>query len=1316
MTVVLISPILSPSIVGAITESTQSSETTTATESTTEQSASTASTEQTNASEAQEAENSIEETTAETNYEERELSDEVTESSPHPVVQLEEENRGNLLVQNENDQQITRLTKLILQTKQDEGEWQNKQEYEVEDNYNLSEIPYSFEYSAETSQRIIAEYSIEEYQDGRLVKRTKHMAHYLLEESEATEELSPPEDLEEISEVEDSLGEENTESTEKESVEQPNAETSSQESQEASQNSAAIPNYSSEENNPFKRSLRGISPQADLPQISQGTDPNRGTYKEYPGTGGDNSKSYTRIRKITKTSAVISGAYMYGSIYNRNDNYPIIVWRKVFKNYAPSVSEADITDNDTYKKTVSSYNADPRNKNWEVTIDGLDANTTYYFWFFQKSRTSNEYESMIGGCGDAQIGQAWGVPHGDAHRYSFKTQAALPLTKVNTPVFPQANVTATSIRMTGQSYTGDISQTNSNGKIHLTSDGTNFTTPVTNLGHTFGTGPGTSTDPQKYNDYTITGLQPGTRYKGKVTLLDYSGRNETTSGVPQNYVYTPNTVSTPDVVPPNSLGVPTTYNNATATITASYKASAGAAGADPANSWDNVKVEISTTSESTGFWEINNLSTNGRPSGTPSIDDSRKKVTFSISNLTAKKKYWVRCQVLNASGKWSGYPEEGREFTAKGRALSKISKPTFSNLTPTSARMNEGSYVGDVRSNDTVNGNIYINCNALSNPVVQTPAVSYQNTFSGKYFSRDITNLTPGTRYVTDVRLQNAEGGWVRSAITNDNGNGWAELITPNRVKKPVVTHDRPPTPTTGEASIKAEYEVGADPRGPSTRGVTDGISGKGVKVEIKEGNGPFISITEDSSSSPSTIRIKPNSLNINSGHTTPNVTFGLTGLKSKTTYTIQVSVKNASGVWSPVDNNNRQTFTTLGAVLSLSTPTFDLDSGNATSINQNQGSYLGDATAPDTVGRVFLRANDNANPPSPVVSNLQTLSSGNKYAGATLTNLLPGTKYSSRVEIRDYQQAYVASDWGSFVTPNELITNPIITKTTPTTSANAGVAIEGIYKAGGTNATAAHPNKLNIEISTDGINYEPLPDADSNTTGPKLSSNDVFDQTNKKINIGIDNLLEGTRYYIKYSVENERKKNNGDPFPSNEIQVDFVTLTRPSGLYINEVPEAFNFGTVELSENNMTHPLQSVSGGDNHVSVDFENINTNSQWTLSAKLSELQVSGGQQTLTGSKILMDKELKKTSDGGSTWDTPDSAKFDPGLGIQGSEISLPADGETSVPLFKATDIPYGIGHFENRIAKNSVRLFVPGNTGERGKTYSGSITWTMDNLI
>lgn len=1262
MTVVLISPILSPSIVDAITESTQSSETTTATESTTEQSASTASTEQTNASEDQETEDSIEETTAETNYEERELSDEDTESSPHPVVQLEEENRGNLLVQNENDQQITRLTKLILQTKQDEREWQNKQEYEVEENYNLSEVLYSFEYDAEPFQRIIVEYSIEEYQDGRLVKRTKHMAHYMFEELEATEEIAPPEDLEEISEVEDSLDEgnaESTESTEKEPVDQPTAETNSQESQETAQNSAAIPNLSSEENNPFKRSLRGISPQAD-------------DYKEYLGSGGSR-EFITVISNITKNSAKIMG-----KVRSKGEmSDPWLVWSQIKTEFGRGgISQTDFNAI-TSKLAMTEKSQTPYQT--EVTLPDLAAGQTYYFWFYMRDRYGR-YSSVA--CGVPEVN--WGAGDGFNY-YSFNTQAAINLT-ITPPTFTQADATTTTIPMVGNNYSGDISE--DKGKVQITSnDGTNIR-EISNLDHTNDTG-GT------YNDKTLTGLTAGTRYKARVALKDYGGNWKYSNGEWSTckYFYTPNIANTPAEPTKN---IPTTANDATAAISATYVV--GNVAAHPST------VEVQYYDPTIRDWKTINTGTT--PATTlPVIDRVHNKVSFTLSKLKAKTRYSVRYRVKNDSTVWSNYAPI--DFNTNGRALSKIEKPEFENLTPTSARMKDGNYVGDVRWDATANGELYINCNALSDPVVKNLPVSYQNTFSGKYFSRDIRDLTPGTRYIAEVRLKDAQNAVVTSGRTD---GGWTELITPNRVKKPVVTHGRPPTPTTGEASVKAEYEVGADPRGPVNR--------EDVKVEIKEGDGPFISITEDSSSSPSTIRIKPNSLNINSGHTTPNVTFGLTGLKSKTTYKIQVSVKNASGVWSPVDDNNRQTFTTLGAVLSLSTPTFDLDSGNATSINQNQGSYQGDATAPDTVGKVFLRANDNANPASPVISNLQTLSSGNKYAGATLTNLLPGTKYSSRVEIRDYQQspAYVSSDWGSFVTPNELVANPNITKTTPTTSANAGVAIEGIYKAGGTNATAAHPNKLNIKISTDGINYEPLPDADSNTTGPKLSSNDVFNPEDRKINIGIDNLLEGTRYYIKYSVENERKKNNGDPFPSNEIQVDFVTLTRPSGLYINEVPEAFNFGTVELSENNMSHPLQNVGGAGEYFSVDFENINMNSQWTLSAKLSKLQVSGGQQTLTGSRILMDKELKKTSDGGSTWDTPDSAKFDPGLGIHGSEISIPADGETSVPLFKATDIPYGIGHFENRIAKNSVRLFVPGNTGERGKTYSGSITWTMDNLI
>lgn len=1267
MTVILISPILSPSIVGAITESTQSSETATTTESTTEQSASTASTEQTNASEDQETETSVEETIMETNYEERELSDEALEPTPHPVVQLEEEKRGNLLVQNENDQQITRLTKLILQTKQDEEEWQNSQEYDVEDNYNLSEAPYSFEYGADPFQRIIVEYSVEEYQDGRLIKRTKHMAHYMFEELETFEEVPSSEVSEEIGEDMPPLDSE----------------------KKIYKKSKSVFNSSiSEESYSLRGTLNGIVPLA-VPTPSIGDD-----YKRY---GGWADGCDTRIENITKTTATIYGEYAYSV----NGNRPIIVWSESDSYGYVSMPKGVMESINTKKEATSFYySQSPKKMTWSVNLDKLKPGKTYYFWFYQLNQYNTAYSAVPGGYCDGQTSP--GAPTNGPIRYSFTTKSAVPLV-INKPVFLQNEAerpaTPTSVRMKGQSYRGDIWQENNQGKIQITSVGNPniLAKEITNLGHTTVTG---TTNDHKYNDYNITGLKAGTRYQGQVVIKNLSG-DWVNSGWTSEFFYTPNIANTPAEPTKN---IPTTANDATAAISATY--AVGNVAAHPST------VEVQYYDPTIRDWTTINTGTTPATT-TPEIKRGSNEVSFTVSKLKAKTNNSVRYRVKNDSGVWSNYAPV--DFKTNGRALSKVEKPKFENLTPTSARMKDGNYVGDVRWDATVNGNLFINCNALSDPVVKNLPVSYQNTFSGKYFSRDIEDLTPGTRYVAEVRLRDAQDTVVTSGTTD---GGWTELITPNRVKKPTVTSvGRPPTPTTGEASVKAEYEVGADPRHPSSQGVTDGISGKGVKVEIKEGNGSFISITEDSSSSPSTIRIKPNSLNINSGHATPNVTFDLIGLKSKTTYTIQVSVKNDSGVWSPVDDSNRQNFTTLGAVLSVSTPTFDLDSGNATSINQNQGSYQGDATAPDTVGKVYLRSNDNANPASPVISNLQTLSSGNKYAGATLTNLLPGTKYSSRVEIRDYQPtpAYVSSLWGSFVTPNELVTNPIVTKTTPTTAANARVAIEGTYKAGNANATAAHPNKLNVKISTDGINYESLPDADSNTTGPKLSSNDVFDQTNKKINIGIVNLLEGTRYYVKYSVENERKKNNGDPFPSNEIQVDFETLTRPNGFYINEVPEPFNFGTVELSENNMTHPLQNVSGGGNYFSVDFENINMNSQWTLSAKLSKIQVEGEQQTLTGSKIVMDKELKKTSDGGSTWDTPDSSKFDPGLGIQENSISLPADGETSVPLFKATDIPYGIGHFENRIAKDSVRLFVPRNTGERGKTYSGSITWTMDNL-
>ena len=208
-----------------------------------------------------------------------------------------------------------------------------------------------------------------------------------------------------------------------------------------------------------------------------------------------------------------------------------------------------------------------------------------------------------------------------------------------------------------------------------------------------------------------------------------------------------------------------------------------------------------------------------------------------------------------------------------------------------------------------------------------------------------------------------------------------------------------------------------------------------------------------------------------------------------------------------------------------------------------------------------------------------------------------------------------------------------------------------------------------------------------------------------KSITFKLESLRENTQYFVKYSVVNaggESEKSN----PVNECR--FTTLSRQPGLYINEAPEKFDFGFVDYSDSELAHSLVNTSG---NTYIDFENINMTTQWTLSAKLGDLEFAAENLTLPGSKIRFNRSLEKTPDG-ATWASADPSKFDPGIGISGAPIELISNGG-SVQLFKTTDIPYGQGNFRGVIPLNSVELIIPANTGVKGKTYTGEITWTLD---
>ena len=199
----------------------------------------------------------------------------------------------------------------------------------------------------------------------------------------------------------------------------------------------------------------------------------------------------------------------------------------------------------------------------------------------------------------------------------------------------------------------------------------------------------------------------------------------------------------------------------------------------------------------------------------------------------------------------------------------------------------------------------------------------------------------------------------------------------------------------------------------------------------------------------------------------------------------------------------------------------------------------------------------------------------------------------------------------------------------------------------------------------------------------------------------------DGTAYYVDESQDI-------DPSQAG-VQIALedgtkqVVYTLATGMQIERVPQLFDFGTVESSDDDSHYPLSRQSQ-ERDGDVYFENVDVDATWSLSAKMSKLKVDGEETYLNGSEIKFDNELKKES--GVSWLDAEADKFDT---LTENEIRLPADDETTVELFKVNDIAYGQGRFRNQIDLSSVELFVPRNQAERGKTYQGEITWTLNSL-
>lgn len=840
------------------------------------------------------------------------------------------------------------------------------------------------------------------------------------------------------------------------------------------------------------------------------------------------------------------------------------------------------------------------------------------------------------------------------------TTGAMTLT-LSTPTFTQSTAIATGIYMVGTTYTGDIFQTSGQGKVQVTSnDGTAVQDKITNLTHTISQG-GT------YHNITVSGLVAGTRYRGRVAIKDYTGTWKYSGW--SDYFYTPNTVNQPTITTQNT---PTAANNATADVSATYNA--GDVAAHPTST----DIQISTNNST---WSTITADT------TPAITDrvfntGSKSVTFKLSKLNSRTRYYVRYRARNSSNVWSDF-SASREFTTNSVALA-LTAPTFTqgSATATSIPMVGKAYTGDIFQT-TTQGIVQVTPNDGTTIQDKVTNLGHTNTTGGSYNSATVGSLAAGTRYRGRVAIKDY-GGTLRYS-------GWSDYFyTPNTVNQPAIsTLGAPTAAADATADVSATYNAGDTAAHPTS---TD--------IQISTDNSTWSTITAETTPA-ITDRV------FNTG--TKGVTFKLSKLNAKTRYYLRYRVRNSSNVWSEFSTSRE--FTTLGVPLDISPPVFDQAIATATGIQLKQGTYTGDISQNANDGIVYTESykNEEANENdwTQRVSNLQhTITRNGTYSSTMINGLTPGTRYRGWVKFKNAEGTDVGpisqpegSDNYYFYTKNIVsnLSEPTLNSPVAENGATAEFSVD--YQAAGDHPDqpAAHPSDVKIYLSTDGTTFSEI---NASPNSPSIEDFTI-DPTAKKATVKIKTLNAGQTYHVKCSVVNQ-----GGESEQTSART-FTTNQRQPGLYISDTPN-FHFGVQAVSPSTTIARL-SDHQGTNDIGIKLENVGINSNWSFAARLSPLQTpEGSNQQLTGAQISFSKQLEQTTDGDS-WQ-PVTQDFE---GLSDATTLLPSDNST-IQLWRSTSVAAGQGKFKTNIGFDSVNLLVPGNIAQKGVYYDGKIEWLMVN--
>ncbi|MFR3685768.1 MAG: hypothetical protein ACLTXM_12135 [Enterococcus sp.] len=779
-------------------------------------------------------------------YEDNQLLEVAKADSARPAIVFQKKElengltiQGTVSAGSEENQSETVLSALILQRQAENGEWQKVHPFSIDEKgVNLTETNFPFDYSEgledidEANYRLAADYEIN-YSDedeqaqkgsfdiGTVFKVEKQESEEHTEESSSTAQESTDNVHESTTESTQDSTESTTEkltvvnSEPKEDLKQSEPimvdpfESKRTSIPSTLENNTQIPKMQDNYREAFSRGL-GIMPLASNILTSANYSENEQLI-QYNNSAQVNHPKVYEAKYTSKTTVDVTFEYKWRVLVYSHQNFPS------GGDYITPARNGKYSFNLGFHGTnwQTPYIQGDRNYSAKgnLTLDQLEKTPSTGLSFASFDSTST-LDAQRWGEGNTklnvwadnntkfkfsnlptnqsfQITYSVGVPAGDHHSSSsktimFNTAQVSDLTYVSIPKFTATDERTTSVDMNQGSYTGDTYSNGHDGVLQLSDNGGGgWSNHITNLEYTE-----TSTTPAKgtYSARNLTGLTPGTEYRGRVAIKDWLGNSQYSKykDTNENIFFTPNSVNAPNV-PESEMGTPTNANNATARVTATYNV-----GPTPAHPNE---VETQIWDASLNKWITVDSS--------PKINSSTRTINYELKGLPSNTLCYTQYRVKNASKAWS--PWASCSFHTKGVKLA-VSKPVMNDaLTGTNeATFYSGTYTGDVKSANA--GEVWYYDG--SGWFKYSTTLGHESTTNGSYAGSKIDNLSVGTNYQLQVGLIDTTGTVVYAAQGFD---------TLNTVEKPVI--DSIPTPTgkhNASANITGVYGVGPAGKTPA--------------------------------------------------------------------------------------------------------------------------------------------------------------------------------------------------------------------------------------------------------------------------------------------------------------------------------------------------------------------------------------------------------------------------------------------------------------------------------------------------------------------